>query len=90
MFNTFEKMFFFLPYLNNIVKFWQFAEVPIEMIYIYMMEGGGGYMIIFQQRDGKRIKITKKQFRNYFLKLKALNEEKKRMQIIEEGFKGDE
>ena len=47
-------------------------------------------MIIFQQIDGKRIKITKKQFRNYFLKLKALNEEKKRMQIIEEGFKGDE
>lgn len=39
MFNTFEKMFFFLPYLNNIVKFWQFAEVPIEMIYIYMMGG---------------------------------------------------
>lgn len=47
-------------------------------------------MVTFQTREGKRIKITKKQFRNYFLKLKALNEEKKRMQIIEEGFRGDE
>ena len=47
-------------------------------------------MVTFQTRDGKRIKITKKQFRNYFLKLKALNDEKKKMQAIEEAFKGDE
>ena len=39
-------------------------------------------MVTFQTRDGKRIKITKKQFRNYFLKLKALNDEKKKMQAI--------
>ena len=47
-------------------------------------------MVTFQTRDGKRIKITKKQFRNYFLKLKALNDERKKMKIIEEAFKGDE
>ena len=39
MFSTFEKTFFFLPYLNNIVKFWQSAEIPIEMIYTYMIGG---------------------------------------------------
>ena len=47
-------------------------------------------MVTFQTRDGKRIKITKKQFRNYFLKLKALNDEKKKKKAIEEAFKGDE
>jgi hypothetical protein len=40
MVNTIEKIFFFLPYLNSISKFWQFAEVPIEMIYTYIMMGG--------------------------------------------------
>jgi hypothetical protein len=39
MVNTFEKIFFFLPYLNSITKFWQLAEVPIEMIYIYLIGG---------------------------------------------------
>lgn len=40
MVNTFKKIFFFLPYLNSITRFWQFAEVPIEMIYTYIMIGG--------------------------------------------------
>lgn len=39
MVRIFEKMFFFLPYLNNITKFWQLAEIPIEMIYTYMIGG---------------------------------------------------
>lgn len=39
MVNTIEKIFFFLPYLNSISKFWQLAEVPIEMIYTYMIGG---------------------------------------------------
>lgn len=39
MVSIFEKMFFFLPYLNGITKIWQLAEIPIEMIYIYMMGG---------------------------------------------------
>jgi hypothetical protein len=39
MVNTIEKIFFFLPYLNSISKFWQFAEVPTEMIYIYLIGG---------------------------------------------------
>lgn len=39
MVSLFERIFFFLPYLNNIVKFWQFAEIPIEMIYAYMIGG---------------------------------------------------
>jgi len=42
-------------------------------------------MVTFCKRDGKRIKITKKQFRNYFLKLKAFNDAKKEMKIIEES-----
>lgn len=39
MINTFKRMFFFLPYLNNIVRFWQLAEIPVEMIYTYMIGG---------------------------------------------------
>ena len=40
MVNTIEKIFFFLPYLNSITKFLQLAEVPIKMIYTYIMIGG--------------------------------------------------
>lgn len=39
MVNTIKKIFFFLPCLNSITKFWQLAEVPIEMIYIYLIGG---------------------------------------------------
>ena len=39
MVSTFERIFFFLPYLNDIVKFWQLTEIPIEMIYIYLIGG---------------------------------------------------
>lgn len=35
-----EKLFFFLPYLLTITKFWQLAEVPIEAVYAYIMMGG--------------------------------------------------
>lgn len=42
-------------------------------------------MVTFCKRDGKRIKITKKQFRNYFLQQKAIAEEKRKQKIIEES-----
>ena len=40
MVSIFERIFFFLPYLNSITKFWQLAEIPIEMTYTYIMIGG--------------------------------------------------
>lgn len=42
-------------------------------------------MVTFCKRDGKRIKITKKQFRNYFLQQKAIAEEKRKQKAIEES-----
>lgn len=40
MVSTIEKIFFFLPYLNSITRFWQSVQIPIEMIYTYVMIGG--------------------------------------------------
>lgn len=39
MFKTVEKMFFFLPYLLTITRFWQSVQIPIEMIYTCMIGG---------------------------------------------------
>jgi hypothetical protein len=41
-------------------------------------------MVIFQQRDGKKIKMTKKQFRNFFLKQKKIAEIKKELAKMDE------
>ena len=41
-------------------------------------------MIIFQQRDGKRVKMTKKQFRNFFLRQKKIEEIKKELTKMDE------
>jgi hypothetical protein len=41
-------------------------------------------MVIFQQRDGKKVKMTKKQFRNFFLKQKKIAEIKKELAKMDE------
>lgn len=46
-------------------------------------------MIIFQQRNGKRVKMTKKQFRNFFLRQKKIAEIKKELNKMDEITKGE-
>lgn len=43
--------------------------------------------VIFHTQNGKKYKLTKKQFRNFFLKQKLLKEAQKEVQIIEESLK---
>lgn len=60
MANTFEKIFFFLPYLNSITKFWQLAEIPIEMIYVYLI--GGIVWLFFSREMVRELKWRKSSF----------------------------